>query len=480
MTDTVSTISAMLAESIIGGGVAISFKEGSTLEVAGGELNRVMEPMEAESLESLVINTNKRLSSLDVNPFTASFEEVVVVGNGAEIASDAIVNDIAPIAQGIIGKVRNLIIPATNEIFQRAYDATSDEVDRGGILVNIRTDGTEKEIWSNPALLSLLAAHADSGDINGGKLCGVTFPPLPFETLLSYIHQINPVLNPSIDSLLGDEADHVITSVYQYVFNVQGQPCEVAPRTQYLISFLLALALKENIPEGVVGVDDAGQYRAHLEKVADSNAALLRQQIEHGNQLTRAGRLIVSFPPTGTPLTRDSTIVVNGGLYESWLEAGGSVDAVLGAYASRNQPTNGAEILENKPQLERDWIRHVGLAQSAIRDDFQRVYINRLRGAIHQYADEVDLKVSTEAIDRLYDSTVCVDPDNAYTFTREAVVDTLFTDSDDCNAVLNEIDAISAAVPGISLEDATDLGIIDWLSGWALKQINVGKRNRGE
>lgn len=478
MSNTVSTISATLAEQLIGGGVAISFKEGSTLEVAGGELNRVMEPIEVESLESLVVSTNKRLSATEANPFTTSFEETNVLGNSAEIASEAVINDIVPIAQGIIGKVRNLIIPATNEIFQRAYDATSDEVDRGGILVNIRTDGSEKEIWSNPALLSLLAAHAESGDVRGGKVCGITFPPLPFETLLSYIHQINPVLNPSINSLLGDEADSIVTNVYQYVFNVQGQPCDVAPRTQYLISFLLALALKENIPEGVVGVDDAGQYRAALDKVADSNAALLRQQIEHSVQLTRSGRLIISFPAPGTPLTRDSVIVVNGGLYESWLEAGGSVDAILGAYASRNQPTNGAEILENKPQLERDWIRHVGLAQSTIRDDFQRVYVNRLRGAIHDYADEVKLKVSSEAIDRLYDPNVSVDPDNAYTFTREAVVDSLFDDNDDCNAVLNEIDAISVAVPGISLEDATDLGIIDWLSGWALKQVKVNKRSR--
>lgn len=478
MSDTLSKASMQLAESIIGGGIALTFKEGSVLEVAGGQLAVVMEPIQAESLEGLVKTTNVLLGSKEANPFATSFEEADVVGNPVKIAADAVSNDIIPIAKGIIDAVRNNVIPATNEIFQRSYDQTSEVVDRGGILVDICTDGSEKEIWSNPALVGLLEAHAPTGTLDGCCVSSMTFPDLGSDVLLNHIHSVNPVLNPGIDDILGDNAEGIVTSVYRFVFNVSGETCPVDIRTRTLVGLLLAIALKENIPEGVTGGGELRQYRAELEKVADSNAATLKQQLDYSTNITRAGRLVLAFPPEGSAITQKSTIVVNGRLYESWLEAGGSVDAILGAYASRSKPIHGADILENKPQLEREWVKMVGVAQSAVRDNFQRVYVNNLRSNIHQYADETGLKVSAEAIDGLYQTNTTVDPDNAYCFTRDVVVDALFGKNPDYKAVLNEIDAISDAVPGISLEDATELGITDWLTGWAIEQMDIFKRGR--
>lgn len=477
MSDTLCAISTQLAETVIAGGITLEFKPGSTLEVTGGELERVMEPVQAESLESLALTVNRRLSATEANPFVASFEEEDVLGNSVQLASNATANDIIPIAQGIIGKVRNNIIPATNEIFQKAYDATSDEVDRGGILVNIQTDGTEKEIWSNPALLALVAAHADTGTYDGAQIRTINFPDQPNDTLLATLHTVNPLLNPGIDALLGDEALSAVGKVYRSMFNVTGEPCDIYPRIQFLIGLLLAIALKENIPEGVTGVDDSNQYKAVLDAFGDSCAARLKQLLDYSTNITRNGRLITEFPPEGTPLTAKSTIVVNGALYNSWLESGGSVDAILGAYASRDRLTNGGDILEHKPRLEREWLKMVGIAQSAARDDFQRVFVNRLRGEIHNYAEDTGLKVKADAINTLYSPEAFVTPDTAYTFARDAVIDALFPEGE-YRPLLNEIDSISESVPGISLEDATELGICDWLTSWALSQVQINKRGR--
>jgi len=477
MSDTLCAISTQLAETVIAGGIALEFKPGSTLEVTGGELERVMEPVEAESLESLALAVNRRLAGTEANPFVASFEDVEVIGNSVQVASDATANDIIPIAQGIIGKVRNNIIPATNEIFQKAYDVTSEEVDRGGILVNIQTDGSEKEIWSNPALLALLAAHAETGTFDGAQIRSITFPDQPNDALLAMLHSVNPVLNPGIDSLLGDDALGAVGNVYRSMFNVNGEPCDVYPRIQFLVGFLLAIVLKENIPEGVSGIDDSRQYKAVLDTFGDSCAARLKQQLDYSVNITRNGRLITEFPPEGTALTSNSVITVNGLLYNSWLESGGSVDAILGSYASRDRYTHGGDLLEHKPRLERDWLKMVGVAQSTARDDFQRVFVNRLRGEIHKYAEDTGLKVNSSAIDALYSAESFVTPDTAYTFARDAVINTLFPDGE-YRPLLNEIDAISESVPGISLEDATELGICDWLTDWALKQVQIWKRGR--
>ncbi len=477
MSDTLCSISTHLAEQVIAGGIALEFKPGSTLEVAGGELERAMLPIEAASLESLALETNRRLASTQANPFVASFEDEEVLGNTAQIAANAIANDITPIAQGIIGTVRNNIIPATNEIFQKAYDTTSDTVDRGGILVNIQTDGSEKEIWSNPALLSLIAAHAETGTFDGAQIRSLEFPDQPNETLLAMVHSVNPLLNPGIDSLLGDGALGAVGNVYRSTFNVTGEPCDVYPRIQFLIGLLLGIALKENIPEGVSGVDDSRQYTTVMETFIDSCAARLKQLIDYSTNITRSGRLIVEFPPEGTALTSNSVITVNGLLYNSWLESGGSVDAILGSYASRERYTHGGDLLERKPQLERDWLKMVGVAQSAACDDFQRVFVNSLRSEIHRYAEDTGLKVNAAGINTLYSPESHVTPDTAYTFARTAVINSLYSDGE-YQPLLNEIDLISESVPGISLEDATELGICGWLTSWALEQVQVYKRGR--
>ena len=82
------------------------------------------------------------------------------------------------------------------------------------------------------------------------------------------------------------------------------------------------------------------------------------------------------------------------------------------------------------------------------------------------------MKVSTKGIEKMYERKSSINSDNCYGFARRAVVACLFDDGDYLT-VLEEVDAISAKVPGIELEDAIDLAIIDWLVEWALSMVNI-------
>lgn len=473
MSDTLKNLSRNLADQLINGGVALSIKEDSLIAPIVGELLRPMTSIETDSVESMIKHTNQYFESNSPNPFATSMESEVI-GNTVTIGVDAVLNDLKPIAVGIVETVRSNVLPAVNTIFERAYDTTSENVDRGGVLVSIETDGSENPIWSNPALLTLIADVNDAAQLGDNQITKLVFPDLPFDSLKDRLHSVNSMLNESINVLLGDCAEKLLTSVYNEKFNTGGVVdtsirCE---RTKNLVGMLLGISFREDIPEGVTGVDDASHYRAILESFVDGCVVHLARAHGYTESISKSGRLVLEYPAQEDMFSGGSKIIVNGYIYDSWLEAGGSVDAIFGAYVSAAQPRNGAEILANKPQLEREWVRRIGLAQSALRDDFERVFTNELRREIHTYADEVGLKVSEKGIEKMYERTSSLNSDNCYGFARRVIVACLFADGDYLS-VLEEVDAISAKVPGIELEDAIDLAIIDWLVEWALSMVNI-------
>lgn len=472
MTDTVKTLSRNLADKFIAGGISLSVKEDSLIAPVIGELLRPMEAIETDSVEAMIKHTNNYFESVSPNPFATSMESDIV-GSPVAIGIDATLKDLKPIAVGIIDKVRNAVLPAVNTIFEAAYSKTSENVDRGGVLVKIKTDGSENQIWKNPALLAILESVSEAAELSDNRLTKLVFPQLSFDALIERVHSVNPLLNETVDALLGDCAEVIVQSVYNDKFNTGAQVDEVrCERTKNLIGLLLAISFREDIPEGVTGVDDASQYRAIVGTLVDGCVLHLKRAIAYTESISKSGRLIVDFPAQEDMFKGGAEIVVNGYIYESWLEAGGSVDAVFGAYVSVEQPRSASTILANKPQLEREWVRRVGLAQSTLRDDFERVFVTNLRHEIQNYAKDVGLSVDSKGVDKMYERTSSINADNCYGFARRAVVGCLFSDGDYLS-ILEEVDAISTKVPGIELEDAIDLAIIDWLVDWALSMVNI-------
>lgn len=476
MSNTISKLAGTIADQVIAGGARLSVNADSLLAPIVGEIHRPLESVETASTESLIKHGNEYFNKNAPNPFTASLEESELLGNPVELGVQGLVNDLKPVAVGIIANVKDKVIPAVNEIFEKAYATTQQTVDRGGVLMEIKTDGSEKAIWQNPAILAMIEASAGEGDLASSHLTAAVFPELDSETLLGHLHSVNSTINMQLDDLLSESDSKRVTKIYNAIFNTGGETDSGQEiMTHYLVGMLLGIAFKDNIPDGVQGIGEASLYRLAIDKVIDGCAAHLKRQRDYISNLAQSGRLILNFPTSGSEFRPGAFIVVNGLLYEGWLEAGGSVDAILGAYVSKEQFTNVGIIVENQERLCREWVRHVGLAQSALRDDFERVFVNSLRREVHAYADAVDLKVNEKGIEYMYERSSSIDPDNAYTFARRAVVHCLFGEGDYLS-ILENIDSISKRVQGIELSDAIELAIIDWLVDWALNMVSVSRR----
>lgn len=480
MTDTINQLAAEVAEQVIAGGAHLTLKSDSLLAPIAGEVVKAVDVAEATaiepepSLESLVGGVNRHFYQQSPNPF-ASFEEADLLGNPVELGTEGVVADLQPIAANIVSTVRDRIIPAVNSIFEKAYEATQEHVDAGGVLITIKTDGSDSELWQNPALLEIIEGYSATGTLEGTHLSGITFPELSTETLIGHIHSVNNVINAQLDNILAGDMAEKVSNVYNELFNT-GLPFAPVqcPRIKHLLGMLLGIALRENIPDGVTGSGEVAHYRTAMDKVIASCAVHVKRQIDYIANLAKSNRLIVEFPAPGAELRQGESIIVNGLLYEGWLEAGGSVDAILGAYVSPDQPRNANLIMDSKDQLERIWVRRVGLLQARVRDDFERVFANDLRREIFAYAEEAGMKVDQEGINKMYERTSSIDPDNAYAFTRRIVIATLFGGGDYLQ-ILENIDSLSERLPGIELTDAIDLAIVDWLVDWALSMTKVSR-----
>lgn len=467
-----------VANQIYHGGVKLTVKDDAMIAPLAGEYQTPMHFAEGEAViseEGLVKHCNQYFTKFETNPFTTSMEEADTLGDTVVSARQAIMSDIKPIAVGIIAKIKDQIIPTVNSIFEKAYNKTQEMTDSGRILLGIKTDGSEHPLWSHPKFLAILDQAGGEGGLPELGLVGVNLPAKTPEELLQLVMSAAADLGECLSDALGEDALTIVESVYASVFNGGGTIHDhQCPRLELLVAILLAVALREDIPEGVTGVDSPAAYRKHLDEVISTGTLRLSQLVKHHAQRTKSDRLVINYPANGGVFKAGECIIVNGLLFEAWLESGGTVDAIYGSYVTDQNP-RGSVIMENKEQLERAWLRRVALAQSAVKDDFERVFVNNLRAEIYNHAKETNMGVDDDGIEKMYERSSSINPDNAYPFTRRIVVATLFDDGEYL-AVLEAIDGIQQRVPDIDLNDAIDLGIIDWLVEWALDQCKIKRR----
>lgn len=470
---TITEVVRKLADQIVEGGVRLSAKPDTPVALVASALSVPMENIEAENSEELVASVESHFKVHQPNPFTASFEsDELVLGDEKELSLEAVLKSYTPIAQGIVETVRDRVIPTVNAIYEKAFTETNDNIVSGGIKLDIVTDGSENPIWANPAILEFVNANA-LGDVNQTSIDELTFPSLPADALKDVLNNTHGEIQELVLNYLGEDVDAAMQTVYNRAFRAGTDVLSNGPEELYpLLGMLIATHLRSNPPEGMSGVEDVGIYRAHIDRLINAFGAQMKRHIETGALFVKTDRLVIKFPEPRSEYKEGSKIIVNGLLWDSYLESGGSVDAVYGAFVSSTRPTKVATILEDKAELERAWVRYVAAAQSAQKDDFERVFVGALHRTIYSQAEELGLSVDSKGIEHMYKRETSIDPDCAYHFARRAVVNSLFADGDYLS-VIEEIDAIAEKLPGIELADAVELGIIDWLVKWALDQVSV-------
>jgi hypothetical protein len=244
-----------------------------------------------------------------------------------------------------------------------------------------------------------------------------------------------------------------------------------------LVLFLGANSLLNgDVPEGL-NTDLAG-YRAYVGGIKDQAGANLTRRLKNHKNATEANQLVFDAPqPTRPGEVVSGSINVNGDVYNKWLEAGGSPEALMGACLSGGSLSyNGC--LQNAASTSTIWERHLsGLNAQAVFEQRGNT-IGGLRQAIIEVGKDVYASFNdgrtfnvSELNDRLSALTQS-DLDNLYAVARTLVCDLFFSHTD-AKAFLQAFDDAAVKNAGSDASEVAMQVATDYVTHWVAAQMTV-------
>lgn len=471
-----SNLAETIASNLIANNVLLAPKPNSVFSpIVGGMSLNLPEPPEdetEESLESIRIGFNKNsLASSRALGKSVSFEGLDL-GYPSEEIMDKALAELRPIVVGTVTSLRDVVLPTVEEIFEKTYNEVAEQVHTGGVQLSVETDGSELNIWSNPVVRAL--ADFKSVDINDNTpyFYPSKFGDVEETVIIDYVFGEDDLFNSELREAIthtGQDPETFILKVFNTVFKDKTKDSFFNP-LEAIVAIILLSKFRENIPDGTEGMG-LEQYRETLYILTNVYARRLNYALVTMQKNTASNYLVLEYPSAGSEYNDGATIIVNGRLYQSWLEKGGDVEHIYGAYCGA-QYRDGEELLAQGDKLIYQWSIHLRHLQESRRDDFQRTYLDKLRRNIVEYCRNNDMQYSTAAITKLYDTMERLDENTVHRFTRNAVIDIMFPNRNYA-AIADDIDRIMDKAPDMKVHDAVTLAIIDWLVKWALTHVKI-------
>lgn len=129
-----------------------------------------------------------------------------------------------------------------------------------------------------------------------------------------------------------------------------------------LVLYTLSQKLYSNVPENA-GDMDLANYRDHMLQVRDFAGAMINTMIKRAYFMIKNNTLVLKND------SRNKTIYVQGAVYRSFLETGGTVDMILGICSTDSGLTNLASILDSRDALTRGWSSYCSFAAISQEND---------------------------------------------------------------------------------------------------------------
>lgn len=485
MRATISPIALQLAEVLHGMGVYLEPKKNSIFEGLVEELCEPVKNTEVESVESWASNVNDIFANARPSIFKMGNEDInqdpdepMEIG----IAYDAIlaptIKEVSTVASGVAYSVNNVVLPAIREIFDNTIEAINDKIETGAIKCNVVTDKSECAIWSNPMLISLLGDKSTGTDSKDARLGGdIQFEDPSTEFLMGCLQTGNDLLDAEINEYLDQFAkQELVEHTFHEIFakNERGVYKGQGQEPENLVAFLMARYLAANIPDGCVGAEHE-EYMRLMYRVANYYGGEVSRYIAIYSHHCQIRRLVVESALRGSEFNEGATIVVNGRLYNEYLEKGGNVDALLGNNISENSDINLDRILEKQSQLMMSWANHISYAQAKLTDNFQRTFSVEIRNQIMKHAAANNLKVDVKKVDEiLFERDYPITKANAFDIACKVVVKSLYP-NEEFLLIIRNMNALAEQFKDITKETLFELALIDWLVDWALTHLNIGK-----
>lgn len=248
-----------------------------------------------------------------------------------------------------------------------------------------------------------------------------------------------------------------------------------------LVVFLGSNALLSgDVPEGTRY--SLADYRAYLADLKEQSGSHLNYLLKRARTANKAKSLVISAPSQtapGQPIT--GTIQVNGPVYNEWLAAGGSPEALYGA-VSQGASLNYGSVLSDAASHVGAWQRQLNVLKAQAAFELRAATIQGLKQALLTVAAELRDAGKLNADPTAFYDTLNVrlanlastDLENLYEIAQNEVCD-LFYGHTDAKDFLRAMNAAANANSGMDIREVALLVAIDYVTGWVASSIVVAK-----
>lgn len=350
---------------------------------------------ELVELSSDVVETNTtNLPSILIDPrmqnrSSVSVEErawtvEAVTGNNPDPSQHslkiaALVDDLAPIVTAHISMARNTVVPLVVELTgkMQKFLETTDPIDPAAQF--------RIKKCALPSLLgdeSFMAEGLETYHNINAPFASFNIKMKPVENEDFYyglLNLSNDRLNEKLARWLQNFDKDFVKNVYQMNFGLDmvkmpegrfalSEPGPyVDPYTAAdiaLVVYIMGQNLMANV-QSAEGVTLA-KYKSELRSVIDFAGTIIHKCMRTIQRQFEANMMVSRVSLS------ERLIVVNGAIYQSWIESGGCPEALLGMVASGDVVYSVAAIEEKKDALCRQWANFVTLAQTDINEERRR------------------------------------------------------------------------------------------------------------
>lgn len=301
------------------------------------------------------------------------------------------------IARGVTSDLqlaRNEAVPLITQLteaVQKDWSAKTGEIIHGYQIVSSDID----KIFNSTKIENLFERYA-TGTLEEVRMPGV-FPDLEYNEIARRVKTGDEELNKCIDDILINITPEGVCGIYSQYFKSKFAGDVFNPKERLygddrfsleamLVVYFLSLGLMADLPDGVDASSSSLQNM--MDNFRGAVGVMIKRRMAIREQSIKDKVLVVDYNRYTDGL-QDCPITVNKVVYENFLEAGGSPEAIFGAVIA-NATLTYDSILERKLSHEVFWNNKLEFYRSANIQNKLTVVIESIRSTVNKLVNDIE------------------------------------------------------------------------------------------
>lgn len=443
--------------------------------------------LDIEQVVELVAN-----GATDTNVYTEQYRDEF----------DAAVKGIFATVRNNIKLARGTVLPLIDAYTDQVTETISQKCSQSALALNIVEDKSIT-ILSSPQLKSIVANEQNRTNYDDIRLPRVhaDTPPLPdliellktgqssFDTLITNWVSVN-----GLESLVKETYNDVFLNSNHV--NEQGlfiKYVNIGRFNVAVIALLLCWGLVKNIQDGIgLSLDE---YKKRMEIFSGGCCGVISQSISRYERAGKNNDMVISYPVSNRQFCYDDLernhVVVNGNVYNKFLEMGGRPEMVFGSYLSDRETRLGM-ILEKGADyvklynrtLQRGKLTAINNKLSVLQEELRLIALDiayKIKEQLNDTANDVDYQLNFTSTRHLENANEFIRTlnmrhlDDYYGTIRNFICRCFFEGS----MVLDLLDRIDT-LDNDKDKDINELALVasvDLIVDWLISQVEVDTKD---